>query len=242
LYHFVSRGGFNLDGLGPKIIDRFIDEGLVSNAADIFELSEGDIAALSRFGEKSAENIIREIQAKKTISLPRFLFALGILHVGEENARLIALFFKGEKDFTTPDEILKKGKELTVMTLSSISGIGPKVSESVIGWFTVLRNNQLLMRLSDLGIVITEAKKEKKKRGPLTGKTFVVTGTLSTLSREEAKELVRRAGGEVSETVSKNTSFVLAGESPGSKLARAESLGVPIIDEEQFLAQIGTIT
>lgn len=241
LYHFVSRGGFNLDGLGPKIIDRFIDEGLISNAADIFELTEGDIATLSRFGEKSAKNIIREIEAKKTIPLARFLFALGILHIGEENARLIAPFFKGEKDFTTPEDISKKGKELTLQSLSSVPGIGPKVSESVIGWFSVPRHNQLLKRLSNLGVIITEAKKEKKKKGPLTGKTFVVTGTLGSLSREEAKDLIRKAGGEVSETVSKNTNFVLAGDNPGSKLARAESLGVPIINEEEFLAQVGTI-
>jgi DNA ligase (NAD+) len=241
LYHFVSRGGFNLEGLGPKIIDRFIDEGLISNAADIFELTMGDIVTLSRFGEKSAENIIKEIQVKKTIPLPRFLFALGILHVGEENARLVAHFFKGEEDFTVPNEISKKGKDLTVALLSQVPGIGPKVSESIVSWFSVSRNNQLLRRLSDLGVVITSAKKEKKKDGPLSGKVFVVTGTLSSLSREEAKELVRKAGGEVSETVSKNTSFVLAGDNPGSKLARAETLGVPVINEEEFLAQIGTI-
>lgn len=238
LYHFVSRAAFNIEGLGPKIIDRFIDEGLVSNAADIFELEEGDIATLERFGEKSAKNIVEELQQKKVITLPRFLYSLGISHIGEENARLLAPLFYGPSVFASPVDIFSRGEKIKEEELLAIAGIGPKIIESFREWFNNPRHKKLLERLTEAGVVITEAKAKKEKSTLLQGRSFVLTGTLEALSRDQAKERIRSLGGQVTESVSKETSFVVAGESPGSKLARAEKLGVKILSEEEFIALI----
>lgn len=236
LYHFVSRAAFNIEGLGPKIIDRFIDEGLIGNAADIFELEEGDIATLERFGEKSAKNIVEELRQKKAVTLPRFLYSLGISHIGQENARLLAPLFYGPGPFATPLQVFDRGEKIKEKDLLAISGIGPKIIESFREWFANSRHKKLLERLTGAGVVITEAKEKNKERAPLSGKSFVLTGSLSALSREEAKEKIRHLGGEVSENVSPKTSFLVAGESPGSKLARAEKLGVKVLSEKEFLS------
>lgn len=236
LYHFVSRAGFDIRGLGWKIIDKFFDEGLIGDAADIFTLHKGDIAALPRFGEKSAENIVREVEEKKRVTLPRFLYALGILHVGEETARALAKEISNSKFLISrPQKILKAFQKLSVEDLQEISDVGPVVSRSIYDWFCEPRNTKLLEKFDAAGVQITNYQLPIAA-GKLTGKTFVLTGTLSSMSRDVAKERIRTAGGEVAELVSKKTSYVVAGENPGSKLETARKLGVKILNEKTLLS------
>lgn len=235
LYHFVSRPAFDIRGLGKKIIDRFLAEGLISDAADIFTLRAGDIAALPRFGEKSATNIVQEIEEKKKISLPRFIYALGILHVGEETARLLASRAASDgQAVTRPAEVLEVFRKLSLADLQQIPDIGPKVAESIYRWFRERRNIRLLERLDKAGVRLTSPKSEVKSQ-KLAGLTFVLTGGLESMSREEAKDKIRELGGNISESVSRKTSYLVVGSEPGSKYERAKKLGVRMIDEREFL-------
>jgi DNA ligase (NAD+) len=246
LYHFVSRGAFNIEGLGYKIIDRFISEGLIKDAADIFSLRKEQIAALDRFGEKSADNLIAEIREKKQISLSKFLYALGILHVGEETAQLLSAkviepsicsFSEGGQRIRI-NNLIDVFQELSLEILQQIPDIGPKVSQSIYDWFHHAQNIALLEKLEKNGVRIIGDKRQGTS-GNLKNKTFVFTGELKTLTRDEAKQRVRAFGGDVSETVSKKTNYVVAGEDPGSKFAKAKALGVRILDEPDFLKLIG---
>jgi len=250
LYHFAARPAFNIEGLGPKIIDKFLDEGLISDAADIFELSKGDIVALERFGEKSAENIVNEIVIKKHVTLPRFLYALGILHVGEETAVTLAKNFefpgamkaaaRGDAHTTIPiKNILKVFIGLSLEDLQKAPDIGPKVGQSIYDWFREKRNESLLVRLENAGVTVEAMPARSAASARLVGKTFVITGSLESMDRETAKERIRAQGGDASESVSKKTSYVVAGAEPGSKYDKAQKLGVPILDEEEFLKLLG---
>jgi DNA ligase (NAD+) len=238
LYHFVSRGAFNIEGLGPKILDKFLDEGLISDAADIFTLAKGDIAALARFGEKSAENIVTEVAEKKKVTLARFLYALGILHVGEETAITLARTF--EFPHAGPQvaiaDILKVFQKLSLDDLQQAPDVGPKVAQSIYDWFCEPRNMKFVGRLEKAGVEV-EAEPRVKK-GKLAGETFVLTGGLVSMSREAAKEKIRELGGDASEAVSKKTDYVVAGTDPGSKYEKAKKLGVKILDEAEFLKLI----
>ena len=227
LEHFVSA--FEIYELGPKILRRFKDEGLITDAADIFTLKKEDIAVLERFGEKSAENIIDEIKNKKRISLSRFLWALGILHVGEETARDLAVHFG------TLDQLISSARK-DLAEIDSIENIGPAVSGSVYKFFRDKSNLDFIKKLEENGVIIE--KTEKKKAGKLTGLTFVLTGALSQMSRELAKEKIISLGGKVAGSVSKNTSYVVAGEDPGSKFTKAEKLGVKVLTEKEFLKML----
>lgn len=236
LYHFVSRGAFNIEGLGPKIIDRFMDEGLMSDAADIFTLQKGDIEVLERFGEKSAGNIVTEIEEKKKITLPRFIYSLGILHVGEETANLLAQ--KAASDIgqvVKPKDVWKAFNKLSLEDLQHIRDIGPKVGQSISDWFHEKRNQHFIGKLDEVGVRI-ERFHAPAHGGKLKGMTFVLTGTMESMSREDAKEKIRALGGEISESVSKKTSYLVIGREPGSKHERAKRLGVKAIDEEKFLS------
>jgi len=224
LEHFVSA--FEIYELGPKILRRFKDEGLITDAADIFTLEKEDIAPLERFGEKSAEKIIKEIKLKKKISFSKFLLALGILHVGEETARDLAMNFG----------TISKLEKATLEQINDIENIGPAVSESVYNYFRDKSNLFFIEKLLKNGVVIEKVQKIEK--GKLDGLIFVLTGTLSQMSRELAKEKIISLGGKVSGSVSKNTSYVVAGEEPGSKLTEAQKLGVKIIEEKEFLNMI----
>ncbi len=246
LRHFTARTAFNIEGLGPKILDRFLDEGLISDAADIFTLRKGDVMALDRFGERSADNLIREIEAKKTIALPRFLYALGVIHVGEETALTLARhldFPRGRGGAHIPiGGILKTFRALTAEELEAFPDVGPKVAASIHEWFAAERNADLLARLEKAGVeVVPFPRAEAAASGPLAGKTFVLTGGLAAMSREEAKEKIRAMGGEASESVSAKTSYVVAGTDPGSKYEKAKKLGVAILDEEAFLKMVGAL-
>ncbi|MDP3052960.1 MAG: NAD-dependent DNA ligase LigA [bacterium] len=238
LKHFVSRAAFNIQGLGPKIINRFLDEGLISDAADIFQLKEGDISVLERFGEKSAENIIYETKSHRIISLPRFIYALGILHVGEETALLLAKKISSIKPQTSkPTQISSILKNISLEKLQEISDVGPKVAQSIFDWFRNEKNIKFLAKLEEVGVNI-EALKLEPKSYKLKDKSFVLTGTLETMSREQAKGKIRLLGGEISESVSKNTDYLVAGAEPGSKLEKAKKLGVKIIEEKELLEML----
>jgi DNA ligase (NAD+) len=239
LRHFVSRGAFNLEGLGPKIMDRFLDEGLISDAADIFSLKEGDIAVLERFGKKSAENIIREISEKKKITLPRFIYSLGILHIGEKTAGLLAREISGKK-ISGPASVLTELKNFSFDDLQKIPDIGPKAAQSVYGWCRDANNVSFMEKLEKSGIKILDATRFRQgfggqASGKLKNKIFVLTGTLESMSREEAKEKIRELGGEVSESASSKTDYLIVGAEPGSKYDRAQKLGVKILTEKEFI-------
>jgi len=225
LYHFASRQAFDIDGLGSGIIDALLDNGLIRDAADLFELKEGDIKSLERFGEKSAENLVKAIQARKRVDLSRFLLGLGILHVGEETAADLSENFGGI------EKIRKAGLE----ELEAVPNIGEVVAKSVYGWFRDERNKEFLEKL----LRRVEIKNPLKKAGGrLKGKTFVLTGSLYSMSRDEAKSRVRVLGGRASESVSRDTDFVVAGDEPGSKYEKAKKLGVKVIDEKEFLKML----
>ena len=227
LEHFVSV--FEIYELGPKILRRFKDEGLITDAADIFTLTKEDISPLERFGEKSAENIVKEIDNKKKIPLARFLWALGILHVGEETARDLATHFG------TLEKVIFFAQE-NLEEIDSIENIGGAVSKSLYVFFHNKNNLNFIKKLQKNGVVIEKA--EKNKKGKLTGLHFVLTGTLSGMSREIAKEKIIALGGKVVGSVSKNTSYVVTGAEPGSKLKTAEKLGVKILNEKEFLEML----
>ena len=237
LYHFTSKKAFDIEGLGPKIIDQLIDENLISSAPDLFELKEGDLIPLERFAEKKTQNIIEAIKKSKKISLARFIFSLGIRHVGEETAIALANYLSSVSE--DGDEMkfhrlgsIEKLKKTTKEELERIPDVGPEVSESIYKWFRQKRNQKLIHDLLRVGVKILLPEKVSKK---LIGKTFVLTGSLETMTRDEAKEKIRLLGGEISETVSKKTDYVILGKEPGSKFEKAKELGVKTISEKEFL-------
>lgn len=232
LEHFVSV--FGIYELGPKILRRFKDEGLITDAADIFTLTKEDIALLERFGEKSAENIINEIEGKRRISFSKFLWALGILHVGEETARDLALHFSALEKLISASSA--KGVLAEIDSIDSINNIGPAVSKSVSDFFNNKNNLDFIKKLQKNGVVVEKA--PKIKAGKFISLYFVLTGTLSTMSREIAKEKIIALGGKVISSVSKNTSYVVAGIDPGSKLKTAKKLGVKVLNEKEFLKML----
>jgi len=237
LYHFTSKKAFDIEGLGPKIIDQLIDENLISSAPDLFELKEGDLIPLERFAEKKTQNIIEAIKKSKKISLARFIFSLGIRHVGEETAIALANYLSsvsedGDKMKFHRLGSIEKLKKTTKEELEKIPDIGPEVSESIYDFFQEKRNQKLIDDLIRAGVKILTPERVGKK---LTGRTFVLTGTLETITREEAKEKIRLLGGEISETVSKKTNYIIVGKKPGSKYERAKELGVKTINEKEFL-------
>ncbi|MSR71517.1 MAG: NAD-dependent DNA ligase LigA [Candidatus Taylorbacteria bacterium] len=225
LIHFVSKKGMNIEGLGEKIIESFHDIGIITDAVSIYRLKKSDIEGLEGFGEKSAENILSSINGSKNTQLYRFLYALGIRHVGEQTAKDIA------KHFGAFDAIRKAPLE----ELSGVEGVGEKVAQSLIEFFSDSRNSSLTKELLKY---INIEKVKKSPGGKLKGRTFVITGTLPTLSREEAKELIEKNGGKTSSSVSSKTSYLLAGENAGSKLTDAKKLKVKIVNEAELKAML----
>jgi DNA ligase (NAD+) len=227
IYHFVSKNAFDIVGVGPKIIDRFLDEGLIEDAADLFFLKEEDIQHLERFAEKSASNLVNAIARSKNIPFHKFIFALGIRHVGEESAINLANYFGS----------LKKLAKTEINDLLKVKDTGEVVAKSIYDWFRDKRNVNFLEKLDKIGVKII-SQKPKARSQKLKDKVFVLTGELESMSREEAKEKIRELGGDVSGSVSKNTDFVVAGVEPGSKYDKAKKLGVKIINEKEFLKMI----
>ncbi|HAS84932.1 MAG TPA: hypothetical protein DCS23_02590 [Candidatus Yonathbacteria bacterium] len=222
-YYFVSKKCFNIDGCGPKVIDALLDAELISNFDDIFTLTLGDVLALPRFAELSAKNLIEAIDNARTITLGKFLTSLSIEHVGEETARDIAEAF----------ESIEKIRQASFEDFNNVYGVGEVVAQSLAGWFADEHHSALLDRL--LSEIKIESQRSKVKGQRLSGQTFVLTGTLSTMHRDIAKDKIRALGGEIAESVSSKTNYVVIGENPGSKYNKAQLLGVTVLTEQEFL-------
>lgn len=217
LEHFVSKDAFDIDGIGEKLVAQLLKEGLIRDPADLFQLTVGDLEPLERFAEKKAASVIEGIEAAKRITLGRFIYGLGIRHVG----------FQTAEDLATHFETIEKFRRAKEDQLEAVEGVGGVVAESIAEWLASKVNGRLLDRLLRSGISLIK----EKKTTELAGLTFVVTGTLESMSREEAHALIRRKSGKAGSSVSKETDYVVAGANPGSKLAQAEKLGVKVIDE-----------
>jgi DNA ligase (NAD+) len=225
--HFASKGAFDIDGLGDKLVEQLVDKALLSTFADIFSLTEAVLSKLERMGVKSAANLKNAIELRKSISFARFLFALGIRHVGEHVATLLADHFSGLH------ALMNSSRE----KLEAIEGIGPIVAESVASYFKQEENRHTIKQILDSGVKIEAA--ARKKTGNLKDRVFVLTGALQNFTRPQAKALIEAAGGKVSGSVSGRTDYVVAGDSPGSKLDRAREFGVKIIDEATLNKMLG---
>lgn len=261
LEHFVSRKGLDIDGLGEKVIKQLIETKLIEDAADLFDLHFEDLLKLELFKEKRAQNLIEALSKAKTIALERFIYSLGIRYVGEETSEILAKSLqieteacqmeKSEKknqislfeeseietiEASTPLDLSKSLKNLKIDELNQVEGIGEKVAQSIIEWSEDQANHQLLEKFSNHGVKLTS--KERQSSDELEGMSFVITGTLPSLSRDQAKELIKKSGGKVGSSVSKKTDFLLAGSEAGSKLEKAEKLGIKVIDQSQLLKMI----
>jgi DNA ligase (NAD+) len=225
--HFASKNAFDIDGLGEKLVDQLVSRGLVASFPDLFGLEAADLAGLDRMAEKSAANLIAALQDSKTISFDRFIFALGIRHVGEHVARLLAKHFPGVAALQAADRD----------ALEAIEGIGPIVAASVASFFSREENTGMIRRLLDSGVQITMDQAEPDTH--LSGLTFVLTGTLARMSRAQAQGLIEAAGGKVTGSVSRKTDYVVAGTSPGSKIDKARQLNVAVIDEARLWEMLG---
>ena len=231
LYYFISKKAFDIEDMGPKNIDALLEAGLIANAPDIFALTKDDLLTLPRFAEKSAENLYRAIQKARTVTLPRLIISLSIPHVGEETAYDIAAHFKS----------IKALRVATLEEITAIYGVGEVVAKSLYDWLHDDENAHMLERLLREITFDDQSGKatvSKAAQALFAGKSFVLTGTLQTMSRDEAKEKIRACGGDVSSSVSAATTFVVAGESAGSKLDKAQELGVRILTEEEFVAML----
>ena len=223
LVHFASRDAMNIDGMGPAVVKAFIDGGLINDAADIYKLKKEDIAPLERMGDKSAENLITAIENSKKAGLDRLIYALGIRNIGQKAASALAA------EFGNIDALF----EADVERLSAIPDFGEITALSVVNFFSHPQSKKLIDELKAAGVATEYEKKATSDK--FTGLTFVLTGTLPTMTREQAEAMITERGGKASSSVSKNTSYVLAGEKAGSKLTKAQALGVRIIGEEEFL-------
>ena len=224
--HFAARGVMDIDGMGDVLVDQLVTRGIVKSVADIYDLTLPQMLELDRMGEKSAEKVLRNIDASRKQPLPRVLNGLGIPFVGERTAQILA------DTFGSLDVIADADEE----KLQEAEEVGPKVSESIRQFFHERRNRELVERLRQAGLTFEHQIKPKKTSGPLAGKVFVLTGTLPNITREEAKARIEAAGGKVTGSVSKKTDYVVAGADPGSKLDKANSLSVPVIGEPELLA------
>ena len=227
LRHFTTKAAFDIVGLGPKVIDKFYDLGLITDQADIYQLKAGDIAQIEGFGEQSAENIIEAINNRREVSLQQFLYGLGIRHVGTETAEALA------RHFRSLERVLQAKKE----DFQSVSDVGPVVAESLYHNFVIKQTRELIRRL--LKEVKIKPVEQPASFGKLAGQSIVFTGTLKSMTREEAQAKARELGADVNDSVSKNTDFVVVGANPGSKDTKARQFGVKILSEEEFLKITG---
>lgn len=228
IQHFAARGALDIEGLGEKLVQQLVDTGLVQTVADLYGLRREQLVELERMGEKSAENLLRAIEHSKSTTLPRFLYALGIPQVGEATAKQLA------RHFGDLAPLLSASSD----ELQQIQDVGPVVAQAIAHFFHQEHNREVIQALTDAGV---HWSRETTDRGeqPLVGKTFVLTGTLAAMTREQAGERIEALGGKVSGSVSKKTSYVVVGAEAGSKLAKAQTLGVTILDEKAFLSMVG---
>ncbi len=224
IIHFVGKHAFDIDHCGEKIVEQLVDEGLIKDAADLFTLTFGDVEALDRFAEKSAQNLIEAIEKAKAVTLQRFINALGIPQVGEETAGDLADHFGA----------IEKVMDATEEELFAINGVGEKVARSIVNYFNEGKGRKFVAKLLNNGVKIKKQEIKNKEQLPLFGQTYVITGTLENYGRDEAKEALKALGATVAGSVSKKTTAVIVGESPGSKADAAKALGVPTLDEAAF--------
>lgn len=229
LKHFVSRKAMDIDGLGDKIIEQCLEQKLVSSPVDFFNLTHYQLSNLERLGDKSATNLLAAIESAKQTTLPRFIYSLGIREVGEATAANLAMHF------ATLDEIRSADEE----AFQQVNDVGEVVARHLMQYFSQSNNNEMIDALLEAGIHWPEIEKREAESLPLAGKTYVVTGTLSAMSRTEAKQQLQALGAKVAGSVSANTDFLVAGEKAGSKLTKAQDLGVAILDETAFLSLLG---
>jgi DNA ligase (NAD+) len=222
ILHFASRGVMNIDGMGEALVTQLTERGLVKNVADIYKLTKADLLSLERFADKSAQNILDEIENSKKLPLERVIYGLGIRMVGERTAQFLA------EHFGSMEALADAGVE----ELQNVNEVGPKIAESIAEFFSNPANRELVKRLEKSGLKFTGEKKERGTK--LAGKTFVLTGTLAKYTRDEAKKMIEDAGGKVTGSVSKKTDYVVAGSDAGSKLDKAKELGVAVIDEKEM--------
>ncbi|HEX4592803.1 MAG TPA: NAD-dependent DNA ligase LigA, partial [Bryobacteraceae bacterium] len=227
ILHFVARGVMDIDGMGDVLVEQLVSRGMVKSVADIYDLTLDQLLDLERMGQKSAEKVIKNIDRSRIQPLPRVLNGLGIPFVGERTAQILA------ETFGSLDMLADADEE----TLQQAEEVGPKVSQSIGQFFHESHNRELVERLRKAGLTFEHAVR-KKSGGPLAGKTFVITGTLPTIARDEAKTRIESAGGKVTGSVSKKTDYLVAGADPGSKLDKANSLGVPVIGEPELLEML----
>ena len=227
ILHFASRSVMNIEGMGDALVNQLTDRGVVNNVADIYRITKDDLLKLERMGDKSAENLLREIEASKKLPLERVIYGLGIRFVGERTAEFLA------EHFGSIDGLMKASEE----ELQEVNEVGPRIAKSMIEFFQEPRNRELVEQLRKAGLTFAGQKKERGTK--LAGQTFVLTGTLSRYSREEAKKLIEDAGGRVSGSVSKKTDYVIAGADAGSKLDKAKELGVAVIGEKEMEKLVG---
>ncbi len=229
LIHFVSKGAMDIEGLGETLITKMVEQDMISSPVQIYELSKEELASMERMGEKSSQNIINSIEKSKTQNLDRLIFALGIRHVGQKAAKLLA------SEFENMDNLMLASKE----RISSIGGIGEVIADSIISYFSVAQNVNLINELKAKGLNMNF--ESSSKNSALKNKTFVLTGTLEKYTRGEATQIIESMGGKVTSSVSKNTSYVLCGDSPGSKAEKARKLNVEIISENDFENMISSM-
>jgi len=222
ILHFASRGIMNIDGMGDALVNQLTERGFVKNVADIYKLTKADLLSLERMGEKSAQNILNEIEASKKLPLERLIYGLGMRFVGERTAQFLAEHFGS----------MEALEQASVEELQSVNEVGPRIAESIVEFFGIAANRKLVERLREAGLTLSGEKKERGTK--LAGKTFVLTGTLAKFTRDEAKKLIEDAGGKVTGSVSKKTDYVVAGADAGSKLDKAQELGVAVIDEKEL--------
>jgi DNA ligase (NAD+) len=222
ILHFASRGVMNIDGMGEALVNQLIERGLVKNVADIYDLTKKDLLSLERFADKSAQNILDEIENSKLLPLERVIYGLGIRFVGERTAQFLAEHFGSMEALASA----------SVEELQNVNEVGPRIAESIAEFFSIPANRKLVERLSAASLTLKGKKKERGTK--LAGKTFVLTGTLAHFTRDEAKKLIEDAGGKVTGSVSKKTDYVVAGADAGSKLDKAKELKVPVIDEKEM--------
>lgn len=235
IIHAVGRKGFDIEGLGEKVVAQLIDEGLVADLSDIFELTEGDLVPLERFAEKKAAKSIAGIQNAKRVPLEKFIFALGIRHVGEESSRLVARL-AAQKNIRDLDDLIATFPRVTHEEWIAADGFGEKSAESLKRWFGDASHIAMLRKMKASGVEIIVPKAgEQRREGPFSDKTVVVTGGLGRFTRDEAEDMIRKGGGRAASSVSAKTDFVVAGAKAGGKLDRARELGVRILTEEEFL-------
>jgi len=233
--HFASKGAFDMDGLGDKLVEQLVDKNMISSPADLFQINKDDLSGLDRMGDKSAENILAAIEKSKQIEFNAFLYALGIRHVGEYIAKLLAGKFNSVEHLISAgldelDKALRKGE-----TSAKKEGENFVVSENVCRFFENIQNRKLVQRLIDSGVSISYSRTDNiQANKELSGKTFVLTGSMKSLTRQESRALIEKAGGRVTGSVSSKTDYVVVGADPGSKLDKAQNLGINILDEQSF--------